>query len=114
MDLVASNWPTAELVKRCSRRPADDLAWQEFVRRFHSTIVASVSTAYQYKLTNKGARATGSSRTSIDDLVQKVYCRLVEGRSHTLNCFEADQPGSIYDYVAIISYRIVFSHTRAH
>ena len=114
MDLVASNRPTAELVKRCSRRPADDLAWQEFVRRYHSTIVASVSKAYQYKIPNKGARAMQSSRNTIDDLVQKVYFRLVESRSQALNCFEADQPGSIYHYVAIISYRIVFSHNRAH
>ena len=114
MDLVASNWPTAELVKRCSKRPADDIAWEEFVRRFHSTIVTSVSKAYQYKITNKEARAMQSSRNTIDDLVQKVYCRLIEGRSHALNCFEAEQPGSIYLYVAIISYRIVFSHNRAH
>jgi DNA-directed RNA polymerase specialized sigma24 family protein len=112
MDLAAKNWPVAELMKHCSRRPAEEAAWQEFVSRFHSTIVSSVTKAYRYKMGDGAAYILQSPEKVIDDLVQAVYFRLVEGRSKALKCFEADQPGSIYQYLGIISCRTVFNYVR--
>ena len=114
MNSAANSWPMIEVVKRCLRRPADEMAWQEFVYRFHPTIVASVSKAYQYTRPKNRTHNGQSYEKTIDDLVQAVYLRLVESRSQALDCFEADESSSIYQYVAIISYRSVFNYVRAH
>jgi DNA-directed RNA polymerase specialized sigma24 family protein len=112
MDWQASNWPNVEVFERCLQRPADELAWQEFVRRFHGTIRASVTRAYRHKTEDKALRKLRLTEKTIDDLVQAVYCRLAENRSQLLKQFDPDQPGSIYRYLALISYRVVFNYFR--
>ena len=114
MKTSASNWPIAEVVRRCLNRPADESAWQEFVRRLHPTIVESVSKAYRFKMSGNGAGTAQSYEKIIDHLVQAVYIRLVESHSQALARFDADHLDSIYQYVALICYRSVFNYARAH
>jgi DNA-directed RNA polymerase specialized sigma24 family protein len=112
MNPLASGWPTVEIIERCSRRPADEIAWQEFVRRFHLTIRGSVMRAYRYKAEDEASRNLPMFEKTIDDLVQAVYCRLIESRGQVLKQFDLNQPDFIYRYLAIISYRVVFNHFR--
>ena len=114
MNSAANALSMTEIAQRCLIRPVDEPAWQEFVRRFHSTIVASVSQAYQFKMPNNKTDDERSYEKTIDDLVQAVYRRLVENRSQALSCFEAYKSDSIYQYIAIISYKSVFTYARAH
>lgn len=101
-------------MKRCAKRPADKTAWEEFIRRFHPLIVASVSKAYEEKRLGKAVPQSLQYEKAIDDLVEAVYQRLVENRSEALNWFEANQTDSIYRYVSIISYKSVFNYTEVH
>lgn len=112
MDWQASDWPNVEIFERCLQRPADELAWQEFVRRFHRTIRASVTRAYWHKAEGEARRDLHLIEKTMDELVQAVYRRLAENRSQLLKQFDPDQPGSIYRYLALISYRVVFNHFR--
>jgi DNA-directed RNA polymerase specialized sigma24 family protein len=113
MNPSASGWPTVEIIERCARRPADEVAWQEFVRRFHLTIRRSVMRAYQHKAKDDPGRNPLLSEKTVDDLVQAVYCRVIESSGQMLEQFDFTQPGSIYTYLSLISYRIVFNHFRA-
>lgn len=112
MNLSSGSSPVAEILERCSKRPPDEMAWQEFVRRYHLTIRGSVIRAYQHKATDEAIYDLSLFDKAIDDLVQVVYCRLVESRNRLLNQFYLNQTGSIYRYLALVSYRVVFSNLR--
>ena len=112
MNLSASSWPTVEVIERCSKRPADEMAWEEFVRRFHLTITASVMKAYRHKARDEASRDLPLPEKTIDDLVQQVYGRLVESRGQMLKQFDPGRPDFIYRYLAVIAYRVVFNHLR--
>jgi hypothetical protein len=114
MNSLASGWPITEVFDRCSRRPADEPAWEEFVRRFHITVRASVTRAYRHKAKDEAIGNSNLSEKTIDDLTQAVYCRLVERRSQVLKRFDLNRPGSTYVYLTIVSYRVVFNHFRGH
>jgi hypothetical protein len=110
MNIQAHNWPVAELVSRCCRRPAEEIAWQEFVSRFHSTILSNVRKTYRHKIGYEGAAILPFAEKIIDDLVEAVYLRLAESRSQVLKRFRANQADSMYQYLAIISCRTVLNH----
>lgn len=112
MNSLASGWPISEIFDRCSKRPADEHAWEEFVRRFHLTVRASVTRAYKHKASDDAISNLVLFEKTIDELTQAVYCRLVERRSHALKRFDLNHPDSIYSYLTLISYRVVFSHFR--
>jgi hypothetical protein len=105
-------WRTTKLIDRCSRRPADERAWQEFVRRFHLTIQGSVVKAFNSRA--EGIRGNGGLQLGEelkDDLVQSVYRRLVENRSRLLKRFRG-QPSSFCGLLAIVSVNVVSSYLR--
>jgi hypothetical protein len=105
-------WRTTKLIDRCSRRPADQKAWQEFVRRFHFTIQGSVVKAF-----NSGARGGRGTGLQLgeelkDALVQSVYKKLVEDRSRLLKGFRSARPSSFSGFLAIVSVKVVSSYLR--
>jgi hypothetical protein len=112
MNSLASGWPITEIFDRCQKRPADEVAWEEFVRRFHLTVRAGVIRAYKHKMGGEPINNLHLSEKTIDELIQAVYCRLIEHRSKVLKEFDLNYPGSIYRYLTIISYRVVFTHFR--
>jgi hypothetical protein len=65
---------TLALIGGCARRPADEAAWKEFVRRYHPTILAAVSLVLRSKKWRNEA-VSHCSEEIIDDLVQTVYLK---------------------------------------
>ncbi len=105
-------WSVAELLDRCSVRPADEMAWQEFVRRFQCTIEKSVVKVFHRKSREDSERKSQFTEDTVDDLVQMVYCRLVDDRSQALKRFVGAHANSIYQYLILISVNVVRDYFR--
>lgn len=112
MPSVASHWTVTELLSRCSRRPPDDIAWQEFVRRYHSTIRTNVTKTYYRKAKKELDRKPQFLEDAIDDLVQAVYVKLIEDRNDALDRFAGKHDNSIYQYLGVIAINVVRDHFR--
>lgn len=102
----APNCTDAQLAARCSHRPVDEMAWQEFVRRFHATIRASVLKT----LSLTGAMNDGGE--TAEQLTQAVYLRLIEDRSLALREVECARTDSMSKYLMLIAISVVRDHTR--
>lgn len=100
-----------ELLKRCSKRPPDQAAWEEFVRRYHMTIKSFVRRTYHQKARVDPEREFPED--TIDDLVQTVYIKLIEGGNSALARFEGEHENSIFQYLGMISMNAVRDHFRA-
>src|SRR5262245_3273457 len=99
---LSKYWCTTRLIARCSRRPADERAWHEFVRRFHITIQQRVERTFTIKAT--GVESSVQLDDQIRDyLVQAVYRKLVEDQSRLLREFVTERPGSFKAFLAILS-----------
>src|SRR5262245_45528853 len=97
--MTPNEWSVAELVERCSHRPPDESAWEEFVRRYHSTIRANVQKTFHRKAREEADRRPQFPDDVVEDLVQAVYIRLVEDRSRALDRFQGQHDNSIYQYL---------------
>lgn len=102
----------AELLARCSERPADQSAWQEFVRRFNPVIRTSVAAAFRIKANHDPDRKTQFSDDLIEDLVQTVYMKLVENGGQVLERCKNLHDNSIYKYLKVIAVNVVRDHFR--
>lgn len=100
-----------ELLKRCSKRPPDQAAWEEFVRRYHLTIKSFVRRTYHQKARVDHEREFPED--TIEDLVQTVYIKLIEGGNSALERFEGEHENSIFQYLGMISMNAVRDHFRA-
>ncbi|MGA9770906.1 MAG: sigma-70 family RNA polymerase sigma factor [Blastocatellia bacterium] len=101
-----------ELLKKCSKRPPDQAAWDEFVRRYHMTIRSFIRRTYHQKTGNDPERGTQFPDDTIDDLVQTVYLKLVDGGSSALERFEGEHEHSIFKYLGMISMNVVIDYVR--
>jgi RNA polymerase sigma factor (sigma-70 family) len=101
-----------ELLKLCSKRPADDAAWQEFVRRYNTTIKAHVVRTFHKKAREESDRKPQFPEDMIEDLVQAVYMRLVEDQNRALERFEGEYENSIFQYLGMISINVVRDYFR--
>jgi RNA polymerase sigma factor (sigma-70 family) len=101
-----------ELLKRCAKRPSDEGAWEEFVRRYHSIIRASVVKTFQRKVREEVDRRPQFPDDLIDDLVQAVYMRLVEDESRAIHSFEGEHDNSIFQYLSMIAVNVVRDYFR--
>ncbi|MEW6210418.1 MAG: hypothetical protein AB1631_18770 [Acidobacteriota bacterium] len=99
-----SNWTDWQLAARCSLRPADETAWQEFVRRFHPMIRASVLKT----LSLNDSMESGA----VEELIQAVYRRLIEDQSFALKEAECACADSMRKYLMLISIRVVRDHLK--
>ena len=102
-----SEWSVAHLLERCSTRPPDEEAWQEFVRRYHATIRTNVIKTFHRKAKEESDRKPQFPEDMVEDLIQAVYTRLVEDRNRALDRFEGEHDNSIYQYLAMISINVV-------
>ena len=109
---MADQLTTDELLKRCSERPADEDAWQEFVRRYHNVIRNNVIKSFNLMALRETDRRRQFPHDSIDDLVQAVYLHLVKENNHALGHFKGKYEESIYRYLAVISINVVRDHFR--
>lgn len=101
-----------ELLKRCAKRPSDEAAWEEFVRRYHSIIRGSVVKTFQRKVREEADRRPQFPDDLIDDLVQAVYMRLIEEGSRAIQSFEGEHENSIFQYLSMISVNLVRDYFR--
>lgn len=101
-----------ELLKKCSERPADQAAWDEFVRRYHVTIKSFVRRTYHQKARVDPEREPQFPEDMIEDLVQSVYMKLVEDGNSALKHFEGEHENSIFQYLGMISMNVVRDHVR--
>ena len=102
----------AELLKLCSKRPPDEVAWQEFVRRYNTTIRAHVVRTFHKKAREESDRKPQFPEDMIEDLVQAVYMRLVEDQNRALERFEGEYENSIFQYLGMISVNVVRDYFR--
>lgn len=112
MAFLGERWAIARLIARCSKRPADCAAWEEFVRRFHPTIRSSVAQVLLHRSANGSGRSLDCSEDVIGDLVEAVYCRLVEDRSQALKAVPIRRADSIHNYLAMVSLNVVLDYAR--
>lgn len=108
----AAAWTVDELLRRCAASPADNLAWAEFVRRYHLTIKKSVVHIFQTHVMGEMERKEQLSNDQIDDLVQGVYMRLIQDGRRALRNFKGAHDNSIFQYLAMISVNVVRDHFR--
>ncbi len=112
MSTPAREWTVAELLKKCSMRPAEEAAWQEFVRRYDHTIRLSVIKTFHRKAREEADRKPQFPEDLIEDLVQAVYVRLVEDHNRALERFEGEYANSIFQYLSMISINVVRDYFR--
>ena len=101
-----------ELLKKCSKRPPDEAAWNEFVRRFHMTIKSFVRRTYHLRVGDDPDREQQFPEDTIEDLVQVVYMKLIEDGNSALERFEGEHEHSIFKYLGMISKNVVLDHVR--
>lgn len=99
-----SHWTNEQLAARCSRRPAEEAAWQEFARRFHPLIRASVSKTLSLN--------NAMNDDAVEELVQRVYRRLIEDGGIALKEVECTRADSMSKYLMLIAVRVVRDHLR--
>jgi RNA polymerase sigma-70 factor (ECF subfamily) len=99
-----SDVSSKELVRVCLAS-ADELAWTEFIRRFHTVIASTVlRTARQW---------CEPSRAQLDDLIQDTYLKLCENDYRLLRSFQPRQEDSIYGFLKVVATNIVHDHFRS-
>ena len=112
MQSFNSELTVAELLNRCCKRPPDEEAWHEFVRRYHPTIKANVLKTFHRKSREETDRRMQFPEDLVEDLIQAVYTKLVEDRNRALERFEGEYANSIYQYLGMISVNVVRDYFR--
>ncbi|MEW6126295.1 MAG: hypothetical protein AB1757_04460 [Acidobacteriota bacterium] len=102
----AGRMTALELIQRCTLRPPDAVAWNEFVSRFHRTIHTSVITSLNLKA--EAETHNKNTNAMVDDLVEHVYQRLIENRSQALRRLE-DELAQAMDKEMVNRYLIALS-----
>jgi RNA polymerase sigma-70 factor, ECF subfamily len=83
----------------------DELAWSEFVRRFHPLIArVAIRTARRWR---------ESSPQVIDDLVQDVYLKLYADRLSLSHRFKPSHNDAIFGYLKVFTANLVHDHFKA-
>lgn len=109
---MTSGLTVVELLDRCTARPVDPVAWQEFVRRFHWTIQSYVWRVVCLRTEDaSGARPMPDSRL-IGELVDSVYRRLVENHFEALRRMDRSLVKSFDHYLLMISIKVVREYFR--
>ena len=112
MSSSVNEWSVRQLIGRCARRPADAAAWQEFVRRFHPAIRASVSSVLARLSENENRAKAGPVESVIDELVEGVYRSLIEKGSASLERVRCSGDDSMKSYLLLVSINVVRDHLR--
>lgn len=93
-----------ELLSACANL-GDIRAWEEFIRRFHIVVHATVARTARRYLTDP--------RTLSDDLEQEVFVKFSANGGEVLRRFAPRDPGSAFGYVKVIAARVVHDYFRS-
>jgi len=77
-------------------------AWEEFVRRFHSVVIAV--------LVRTARRHTNNYMQEIDDLEEEFYLRICTNGARALRAFVPQHPDSAYGYIKVIATCVAHDH----
>src|SRR5690242_10687121 len=92
-----------ELIQACAEG-GDDVAWEEFVRRFHDLIAGVVL---------RTARRCGStSVTLVQDLIQDTYLKICADPCRLLTEFTPKHPDAFYGYLKVVTSNVVLDYFR--
>ena len=109
---IISGLTVVELLDRCTRRPVDPIAWQEFVRRFHRTIQAFVVRVVCLRTEEASTAGSTPDGRLVGELVDTVYRRLVENHFEALRLLDRDLVKSFDNYLLMISIKVVRDYFR--
>jgi len=100
----AAALPSADLFRSCSASSCE-LAWGEFVERFHGRLVVAVRRAL--------LRLAGGLRYDerVEDLVQEVYCRLL-GDGRRKRTFHGQTEAQLMSYLRRVAISVVIDARR--
>ena len=111
MSSVMQQLNARQLSDRCSKRPPEEPAWHEFVRRFHTTIHRGVTEVYARISEEEGLRSTADEAV-VQDLIQEVYKRLTRNNSEALKQVTASNDDSMKSYLLLICMNVVREYVR--
>jgi RNA polymerase sigma-70 factor, ECF subfamily len=83
-----------QLLRACAGPSSRD-AWEEFMRRYHSLILAAA--------TRVSSQWGSGASDQIDDVVQEIYLGLCANQARILTSFEEDRPEAIYGYLKVVA-----------
>jgi RNA polymerase sigma factor (sigma-70 family) len=92
------------VLRRCAEA-SDGQAWREFDRRFRNRIASAVRQALR-ELGHRGGQE------QVEDFVQDVYCRLLEGNRRRLAACRGQSDGEVEYYLARVAERVVRDEVR--
>jgi RNA polymerase sigma factor (sigma-70 family) len=96
---------SSEDLARACLEQGNELAWAEFVRRFHPLIAGVVL---------RVSRQWGvCSAQASDDLVQETYLKLCAGGMRSLQNFKSTHKDAIYGYVKVFTANLVRDHFKS-
>ncbi len=100
-----ANLSCTELLRKCAGPKRDEIAWAEFICRFHIVISAAVlRTAQRYE---------EPSRALLDDLVQDTYLKLCDHDRILLSSFRSRRDDSIYGFLKVVASNVVHDHWKS-
>jgi RNA polymerase sigma factor (sigma-70 family) len=91
-----------DLFRICTAGSRDERAWGEFVRRFGPRLRSGIARMLR-------RHDQSATREAIDDLVQDVYCRLLERGADS---FRGDNEGEVTNYLARVCESVVVDRLR--
>jgi RNA polymerase sigma-70 factor (ECF subfamily) len=93
-----------ELLEACLESSGEP-AWEEFVRRFHPLIAATVI---------RVARRFGESAPDlIDELIQDTYLKICANRCRILREFQPQAPDAIFGLLKTVAFSVAIDHFRS-
>lgn len=112
MPSALSELNVTDLLQRCAARPVDETAWQEFICRYHGTIRAFVIRTFKQRVYADPALMGQSLDSTLEDLTQAVYIKLINDDAGALVRFEGAHDNSIHQYLGMIATNVVRDHFR--
>src|ERR1051325_9334942 len=112
MPSALSELNVTELLQRCAARPVDEVAWQEFIFRYHGTIRAFVTRTFNQRVYADSTLKGQSLDGIVEDLMQGVYVKLINDDAGALIRFEGAHENSIHQYLGMIAINVVRDHFR--
>lgn len=99
-----------ELIAGLVDAAPDHPLWRELLTRFRPRVRLVVFRSYQAELARGGRLEAIASGDAVEDLVQEVFVRLIEGDRRALARFEGRSEQSAFTYVSTIAANIVRDH----
>jgi RNA polymerase sigma-70 factor (ECF subfamily) len=92
-----------ELIAACVEA-VTPTAWEEFVRRFHPVIAATI-----WRVARRFGR---NAPETVDDLIQETFLKICANRCRILREFHAQTPDAIFAFLKTVAFSVAQDHFR--